>query len=274
MRAATGCRVAVNLFPPTLADLDLPARLDDALGRQGLTPAALAVEITEDFLLGNLDRARFVLDGLHRLGITIAIDDFGSGNSSLNHLRHLPIDEVKLDRSFKCVDHRGPARRSDSAVGHRLVRTLGLTTVAEGVENSATAAMLTGYGCDIAQGHHYCQPLTAAQTLDLTKSPTQLLTRAEWLPDFARSKAGSRSQIARRECVAQHHSANHRRNAGKPARHEPTCKTQTGTNSTPASATASSRSGAVTTARKPSPSFQTLAFRVSPGNTTPANRAP
>jgi EAL domain-containing protein (putative c-di-GMP-specific phosphodiesterase class I) len=64
-----------------------------------LTSAALAVEITEDFLLGNPDRA-VVLHGLHRLDITIAIDDFGSGNSSLNHLRHLPIDEVKLDRSL------------------------------------------------------------------------------------------------------------------------------------------------------------------------------
>ena len=159
--------VAVNLFPPTLSDLDLPARLNDALGRQGLTPAALVVEITEDFLLGNLDRARVVLDGLHRLGITIAIDDFGCGISSLNHLRHLPIDEVKLDRSFTASITEDPRVAAIVRSVIDLSRTLGLTTVAEGVETSATASMLTRYGCEFAQGHHYSQPLTAPQILDL-----------------------------------------------------------------------------------------------------------
>jgi EAL domain-containing protein (putative c-di-GMP-specific phosphodiesterase class I) len=164
--------VAINLFPPTLADLDLPTRLDDALRRKGLTSAALAVEITEDFLQGNLDRGRHVLDGLHRLGISIAIDNFGSGSSSLNHFRHLPIDEVKLDRSLIASITEDPRVAAIVRSVIDLSRTLGLSTVAEGVETPAVAAMLTGYGCDIAQGHHYCQPRTATQTLHLLEQLT------------------------------------------------------------------------------------------------------
>ncbi len=171
--------VAVNLFPPTMADLDLPARLDDALGRQGLTSAALAVEITEDFLVGNPDQARVVLDGLHRLGITIVIDDFGSGNSSLNYLRHLPIDEVKLDRSFTASITEDPRVVAIVRSVIDLSHTLGLSTVAEGVENSATAAMLTGYGCDIAQGRHYSPPLTVPQILHLLAQLTDATERRE-----------------------------------------------------------------------------------------------
>jgi diguanylate cyclase len=164
--------VAINLCPPTLADLDLPARLDDALRRKGLTSAALAVEITEDFVLGNLDRGRHVLDGLHRLGISIAIDNFGSGSSSLNHFRHLPIDEVKLDRSLIASITEDPRVAAIVRSVIDLSRTLGLTTVAEGVETPATAAVLTGYGCDVAQGHHYCQPHTATQILHLLEQLT------------------------------------------------------------------------------------------------------
>jgi EAL domain-containing protein (putative c-di-GMP-specific phosphodiesterase class I) len=210
--------VAVNLFSPTLADLDLPARLDDALGRQGLTSAALVVEITEDFLLGNLDRARVVLDGLHRLGITIAIDDFGCGNSSLNLLRHLPIDEVKLDRSFTASMTEDPRVAAIVRSVIDLSRTLGLTTVAEGVETSATASMLTGYGCEFAQGHHYSQPLTAPQILDLLAADAAERRKREGVSGLRSGQMEAGGQI------------------------------QTGTSATPASATASSRSGAVTAA--------------------------
>jgi len=159
--------VAINLFPPTLADVDLPTRLEAALRGQGLTPAALTVEVTEEFLLDNLNRGRHVLDGLHRLGVTIAIDNFGKGSSSLNHFRHLPIDEVKLDRSLCASITEDPRAAAILRSVIDLSRTLGVRTVAEGVESPATAAMLTGYGCDFAQGHYYYQPLTAAETLDV-----------------------------------------------------------------------------------------------------------
>jgi predicted signal transduction protein with EAL and GGDEF domain len=159
--------VAVNLFPPTLADLDLPARISRALARRDLTSAALTVEITEDFLLDNLRRAATVLNRLHDLGIKIAIDDFGSGYSALSYLRELPIDEVKLDRSFIAPITEDPGAAAIVRSVIDLSHTLGLTTVAEGVENPATAATLTGYGCDIAQGHHYSPPMTNHELLHL-----------------------------------------------------------------------------------------------------------
>jgi predicted signal transduction protein with EAL and GGDEF domain len=187
-----------------------------------------------------------VLDGLHRLGITIAIDDFGSGNCSPNDFRHLPIDEIKLDPSLSASITEEPRVAAIVRSVIDLSRTLGLTTVAEGVETSATAAMLTGCGCDIAQGHHYCQPLTASQTLELLTQFADATDRRE------------------RECV------NGSRSGHRACRRQDSDRKQLHAGQ----ATASSRSGAVTTALRPSPSFQTLALSVSPGNTTPANRAP
>jgi EAL domain-containing protein (putative c-di-GMP-specific phosphodiesterase class I) len=169
--------VAVNLFPPTLADLDLPARLDHALKGHGLTSSALTVEITEDFMLGNLDRARVVLTGLRHRGISIAIDDFGSGYSSLCYLNELPIDEVKLDRSFIASITEDPRAAAIVRSVIDLSHTLGLTTVAEGVETSDIAAVLSGYGCDIAQGHYFSHPVTAPELLNLITQPTHTTDR-------------------------------------------------------------------------------------------------
>ncbi len=169
--------VAVNLFPPTLADFDLPARLDHALKGHGLTSSALTVEITEDFMLGNLDRARVVLAGLRHRGISIAIDDFGSGYSSLCYLNELPIDEVKLDRSFIASITEDPRAAAIVRSVIDLSHTLGLTTVAEGVETSDIAAVLSGYGCDVAQGHYFSHPVTAPELLKLVTQPTRATDR-------------------------------------------------------------------------------------------------
>ena len=166
--------VAVNLSPPTFADRDLPDRIERALDRHGLTSSSLAVEITEDFVLGNLDRARTVLGGLHDLGIKIAIDDFGSGYSALSYLRELPIDEVKLDRSFIAPITTDPDAAAIVRAVIDLSHTLRMTTVAEGVETADTAATLTRYGCDAVQGHYYSPPLTAAELLQLLCSPTHI----------------------------------------------------------------------------------------------------
>jgi diguanylate cyclase (GGDEF)-like protein len=186
--------VAVNLFPPSLADLDLPARLDRALDRHGLTSAALTVEITEDFVLGNFDRARVVLDGLRNLGIRIAIDDFGSGYSSLYYLRELPIDEVKLDRSFIGPITEEPRAAAIVRSVIDLSHILGLTAVAEGVENAATAATLTGYGCDVAQGHYYSPPMTNCQLVCLLAP----LARAAGSPVSAQRNQRVQSRYAER----------------------------------------------------------------------------
>ncbi len=163
--------VAVNLSPPTFADRDLPARIEQALDRHGLTPSALTVEITEEFVLGNLDRARTVLGGLRDLGVTVSIDDFGSGYSALSYLRELPIDEVKLDRAFVAPITTDPGAAAIVRSVIDLSHTLGLTTVAEGVETADTAAALKEFGCDVVQGHYYSPPLTTDDLMKLLRIP-------------------------------------------------------------------------------------------------------
>ncbi len=169
--ASVDVPVAVNLFPPTLANLKLPGAIAHALAARGLSSAALTVEITEHLFLDNMERTQTVLQQLRRNGIRIAIDDFGTGYCTLSDLRDLPIDEVKLDRNFIApilVDRR-------AAVIVRavvdLVHALGLTIVAEGVEDAETAARLREYGCDVGQGYFLSPPVTSEELLALLKTP-------------------------------------------------------------------------------------------------------
>ncbi len=156
---------AVNLFPPSLADLELPGRIVRIVTDGGLTTECLTVEITEDFLLGNVTRARRVLNMLREFGIRVAIDDFGSGYSALSYLRELPIDEIKLDRQF--IAPMLADRRADAIVSTviDLAHRLEMTCVAEGVENGATAARLAQHHCDVIQGHYCSRPVSAARVL-------------------------------------------------------------------------------------------------------------
>jgi diguanylate cyclase len=173
--------IAVNVFAPSVCDLNLPDRILSELGDRNLSPDVLTIEITEDLLLYNMDRTRIVLDSLRAQGVRVAIDDFGSGYSSLSYLCELAIDEVKLDRRFIApilVDERAAAVvRSVIELAH----ALGVTTVAEGVENAATAAKLRAYGCDVAQGFHYSRPVAAPELLELlvaARSPAPSAARS------------------------------------------------------------------------------------------------
>jgi diguanylate cyclase (GGDEF)-like protein len=158
---------AVNLFPPSLGDPELPNQISDILAEGGLDTSCLTVEITEDFLLGNLGRAREVLQHLQQLGIRIAIDDFGSGYSALSYLRALPIDELKLDREFIAPILSDKRAEAIVCAVVDLTHRLGMTCVAEGVEDAPTAARLATYGCDVIQGFHCSPPVSAAQVLDV-----------------------------------------------------------------------------------------------------------
>ena len=174
--ASVDLPVAVNLFAPTLANLKLPAAIARALADRGLTSSALTVEITEHLLLGNMQRTQTVLEQLRHNGIRIAIDDFGTGYSTLSYLRDLPIDEVKLDRSFIApilVDKRTAAVvRAVVDLAH----VLGMTTVAEGVEDAATAVRLQEYGCDVGQGYFYSPPLTSEELIGLLMQSAAIAT--------------------------------------------------------------------------------------------------
>ncbi|KUI24529.1 diguanylate phosphodiesterase [Mycobacterium sp. IS-1496] len=164
--------VAVNLFAATIADTDLPDRIASALDARGLPPAALTVEITEDLILPDVKRTCAVLRELRSHGVRVAIDDFGSGYSALSYLRELPIDEVKLDRRFIGPVIWDPRAGEVVRAVVNLAQTLGLTTVAEGVENAETAERLRAYRCDVAQGFFYSPPLSRAGTAALLRTET------------------------------------------------------------------------------------------------------
>jgi diguanylate cyclase (GGDEF)-like protein len=158
--------VAANLSASSLIDAELPDRIAAMIQERGLAESALMVEITEDFMMPDRVRARDILSGLQARGIRVAIDDFGTGYSSLAYLRDLPINELKLDRSFivsMIGDPRGAALVSSTI---NLAHSLGLTVVAEGVEDGNALDQLGRYGCDQAQGFHILRPVPAAELND------------------------------------------------------------------------------------------------------------
>ncbi|WP_239163212.1 putative bifunctional diguanylate cyclase/phosphodiesterase [Paractinoplanes rishiriensis] len=155
--------VAVNLSARCLHDESLPDRVFDLLRRADLPPDVLKLEITESMVMADPERAQAVLRVLHDGGIQLSIDDFGTGHSSMAYLQKLPLDEMKIDRSF--VRQLEPGQgdevlvRSAITLGH----SLGLTVVAEGVEDQTTMDRLRELGCDIAQGYHLGRPMPAAE---------------------------------------------------------------------------------------------------------------
>jgi diguanylate cyclase (GGDEF)-like protein len=158
-RAGHDLHVAVNLSPNSLLDAALPELVARLLEATGNPARALTLEITESTILSDPDGSRATLERLHALGVEISIDDFGTGYSSLGRLRELPIDEVKIDKSFVqnvAHDHRDRAVvRSAVQLGH----ALDLRVVAEGVEDVAGYAYLAEQGCDVVQGFLLSRPL-------------------------------------------------------------------------------------------------------------------
>ena len=162
--------VAVNLFPPLVGDINLPGRIFEALKRHELPGDSLIIEITEDMLLDNIDRTRQVLEALREKNVHVALDDFGSGYSALTYLHKLPIDEVKVDYDLISQVLSDPRAEAIVRSVIDLAHALGVTTVAEGVENPETAAWLRERGCEVAQGMLYSPPITAPAMMDLLMS--------------------------------------------------------------------------------------------------------
>ena len=146
--------VSVNLSGLSLSDPTLPREIARLLRRHDLPASALVLEVTEDVMLADAARTQPVVAELQVLGVRLAMDDYGTGYSSLTQLRTLPVYELKLDRSYIAGlggDDRDTAIvRSTVALAH----ALGLTVVAEGVESADDWEELTRLGCDRAQGHH------------------------------------------------------------------------------------------------------------------------
>lgn len=161
--------VAVNLFAPFLRDFQLPDTLIRALELRGLTPRLLTVEITEDLVLSEVTSVTAVLRRLRECGIRVAIDDFGSGYSALSYLRDLPIDEVKLDRHFIASVTTDARAAAVVRAVIELTHELGVTVVAEGIEDAATADWLHRHGCDIGQGYYFSRPVPPNRIPDLVQ---------------------------------------------------------------------------------------------------------
>jgi diguanylate cyclase (GGDEF)-like protein len=153
--------LAVNLSVKDLMAEELHTKLHDLMRRNSLPRNVLELEITESTLMDHPELMITEIDKIKRMGITIAVDDFGSGYSSLNYLKRLPVDVLKIDRSFIADIESDP---SDSAIVAGIIglgKSLKMKTVAEGVETEAQRTILEKLGCDNYQGYLYSKPLTA-----------------------------------------------------------------------------------------------------------------
>ncbi|GAB7190876.1 EAL domain-containing protein [Kineococcus sp. NUM-3379] len=170
--------VAVNLSARNINDVSLPEHVAGAVVEAGLPASKLILEITESSVMGDPERTVPVLERLAAIGVTLSLDDFGTGHSSLSYLQRLPVRELKIDRSFV----RGmslPREAQASAILVRSIiglgRSLDLRIVAEGVENAETLEQLRDYGCDVIQGYYVGRPLRAEDVE--AAGPFPVLTR-------------------------------------------------------------------------------------------------
>nr|WP_249803270.1 EAL domain-containing protein [Bradyrhizobium sp. 21] len=161
--------MAVNLSPRQFVDEHLLQDVDEALAASGMSPVLLQLEVTESMMMRNVGRALKVLDAIQSRGIRLAIDDFGTGYSSMSLMKHFPIDTIKIDRSFV---RDLPQDSEDQAIAQAIIsmgKALGMTVVAEGVENAEQEAFLRAHGCDEMQGFLIARPLPARQMAELLR---------------------------------------------------------------------------------------------------------
>jgi diguanylate cyclase (GGDEF)-like protein/PAS domain S-box-containing protein len=173
-------QLSVNLSPRQFEHPDLVTDVERALQVSGLRPGSLKLEVTDGVIMRNAESSIRILQKLKTLGIRLAIDDFGTGYSSLSYLRMLPLDVLKIDRSFvKGIGENA----EDNAIVRAIISmstSLGLTVTAEGVETEQQATLLREWSCDKAQGYLFAQPLDAQHLTDLLRAPegTTLAARA------------------------------------------------------------------------------------------------
>ena len=151
--------VAVNVSTRSLLDTSFPDRVSALLAETGVPGALLCIEITEHTVMSDPATTIEALRRIRALGVKTSIDDYGTGYSSMTYLKLLPLDELKIDRSFVHDMARDHANRALVRSTVELGRNLGLTVVAEGVEDVETHAALHSVGCDLAQGYHFARPL-------------------------------------------------------------------------------------------------------------------
>ena len=156
-------KISVNLSTRDLLDQDLPLKFNDILARHQLSPSSFCLEITESAIMDDPVRAQLTLERLHAMGVDLSIDDFGTGYSSLAYLKRLPVDELKIDKSFvlNMENDIGDTKivRSTIDLGHNM----GLRVVAEGIESEAVWRLLAALGCDQGQGYFMSRAIPGDQ---------------------------------------------------------------------------------------------------------------
>jgi diguanylate cyclase (GGDEF)-like protein len=169
--------VAVNV---SVCQLQRPEFIDEvreALADSGIAPASLTLELTESVMMQDMELSMLRLKSLRALGVQLAIDDFGTGYSSLNYIRQLPVDILKIDRSFLADPNPEVAELTETIVG--LARIFKLKAVAEGIENPVQLARVREINCDYGQGFHFAKPLLGEEILEMAASqPTMRVAAA------------------------------------------------------------------------------------------------
>jgi EAL domain-containing protein (putative c-di-GMP-specific phosphodiesterase class I) len=163
--ATAGLTLAVNVSAHQFRRPDFVADVLQAVGQGGINPERLKLELTETALVGDIDDAVRKITALKQAGIRFSLDDFGTGYSSLSYLRFLPLEQLKIDRSFIS---RIPGNPGDVAVVEAIIamaHKLGLHVVAEGVETAQQLAFLAGQGCNVYQGFLFSQPVPLEEFL-------------------------------------------------------------------------------------------------------------
>jgi EAL domain-containing protein (putative c-di-GMP-specific phosphodiesterase class I) len=162
MPGARDLRISVNASARELVEVSFVEGVEAALAESGLPPTSLALEITESMMLADETAAIAALRRLREIGVHIVVDDFGTGYSSLSYLKRLPVDGLKIDRSF--VEGLGEEREKSAIVRATiaLARALGLTVTAEGIETATQLRRLLALQCDLGQGYHFSPPLEPA----------------------------------------------------------------------------------------------------------------
>ena len=167
-------RLSINLAAEQIQQLDFVAKFSELLEQMKIDPALLEIEITESTMVRDLDATQNRLHALSDLGVKIAIDDFGMGYSSLSYLRNLPIDAIKIDRSF-IADIKPDTENTLVNAMILIAKGLGLRLVAEGVETAEQFAFLKSHGCDECQGYFISKPLNGEGVTRLLASGRRLL---------------------------------------------------------------------------------------------------
>ncbi len=166
--------VSVNVSPRQLRSGDLAAAVEQCLHVSGLAASRLHLELTETAVIGDEMLAASLLEKLHRTGVKVWLDDFGTGFSGLSHLRQVPVDGVKIDKSFVADLQRDPDDLALTSAIIAMAHALGITVVAEGIEHQAQFELLNERGCDLVQGYWLARPLDSddlVRLLDAAPSP-------------------------------------------------------------------------------------------------------